>query len=305
MPEKTKKIKKVKKVKKLTKKRSSRGEDLMAMHTGKFNSVVNQPKIDSLCNLNNNDISPTYDSNGRIDSTPHQVTSSMQPPSWQEYKTALKHSLSDDSSDLTASSYTSSVSVERRVKRAASLVSQKYLDHVESKVLAMSTIKPIDEKFTKQAQEEINYRQGIRLNIIKEQMKESLIQSNSLKSRFESGGEFTDLVLGFSEKVHRIATDLTWMQVEKHRESKLQAELYSMRLSRASRNNLGTPMRVTINDMLTPPQVASPYSKRKSSAKKKRSSSKKQRSSTKKRCSSSKKRKSSSKKRKSSSLRRS
>lgn len=61
------------------------------------------------------------------------------------------------------------------MKRAASLVSQKYLENVESKVLAMSTIKPIEERFTKQAQEEITYRQGIRLNIIKEQMKESLI----------------------------------------------------------------------------------------------------------------------------------
>ena len=129
-----------------------------------------------------------------------RVTTSVQPASWHDYKVALKPSPSE-SSDMTASSNTSSLSVERRVKRAASLVSQKYLEKVESKVHALATIKPIEERFTKQAQEEINYRQGIRLNIIKEQMKASLEQSNAMKSRIESGGDFTDLVLGFSEKV--------------------------------------------------------------------------------------------------------
>jgi hypothetical protein len=47
------------------------------------------------------------------------------------------------------------------------LASQKYLKDLEQRVQEIRTL-PIAPQFTKQAHEEVNYRQSIRLNIIKE-----------------------------------------------------------------------------------------------------------------------------------------
>lgn len=88
-------------------------------------------------------------------------------------------------------------------------------------MLALSA-KPVEPKYTKQTQEEIGKRQGIRLNVIKQQMKESLVQSQAIKQRLQGGkghgSDFTNLVLGFSDKVHKMASDLTMMSINKSRD---------------------------------------------------------------------------------------
>jgi hypothetical protein len=59
------------------------------------------------------------------------------------------------------------------------LVSQQYLRDLEARVSDIRT-KPVDSVYLKQTNQEINQRQGVRLSIIKEQMKESLIQSQAI-----------------------------------------------------------------------------------------------------------------------------
>lgn len=53
-------------------------------------------------------------------------------------------------------------------------------------------------------------------------MKESLVQSQAIKQRLQGGeghgSDFTNLVLGFSDKVHKMASDLTMMQINKSRD---------------------------------------------------------------------------------------
>lgn len=142
--------------------------------TGKFNSITN---------LHNNDLQSSCPTNVFNSGAKNAVENQSQPSQhfvaretpqqksakrvWMDYKVAIKANHHDSSSELTASSYESSLSVERRVERAASIVSQQYLENVEQKVLALSA-KPIEPRYTKQAQEEINQRQGVRLNVIKQ-----------------------------------------------------------------------------------------------------------------------------------------
>lgn len=90
--------------------------------------------------------------------------------------------------------------------------------------------KTFAEHHTRRTQGEINQRQGIRLNIIKEQMKESLMQSNIIRQKLagnDNGTEFKELVMGFSDKVQWMANDLCHLEVERERDSRLKAYLFA------------------------------------------------------------------------------
>jgi len=41
------------------------------------------------------------------------------------------------------------------------------------------------------------------------------------------GGEFTNLVLGFSEKVHKMASDLTIISIKKSQDERFKAHLFA------------------------------------------------------------------------------
>jgi hypothetical protein len=58
-------------------------------------------------------------------------------------------------------------------------------------------------------------------------MQESLEQSHAIKQKLTGGegGEFTNLVLGFSEKVHRMASDLTIMSINRSRDERFKAHM--------------------------------------------------------------------------------
>ena len=68
-------------------------------------------------------------------------------------------------------------------------------------------------------------------------MKESLIDSHALKFKLRnsivgngnSQTEFTDLVLGFSEKVQRMASNLTLLSVEKSKHQNMKSCIRVMR----------------------------------------------------------------------------
>ena len=120
------------------------------------------------------------------------------------------------------------------MKRAAKLAAKHYLEDVSMQVERVNHKNDFSASITKDAHREINNRQCARLENIKAQMKNSLVESKVLNAKLQqsinlkkvgdhqgNASEFTNLVLGFSEKLEDYAADLIEATVEKQRDRRM------------------------------------------------------------------------------------
>lgn len=84
----------------------------------------------------------------------------------------------------------------QRVQRAAALTTKAYLDEVNQRVLNASqhahSIREFGPRKMKAAYKQINERQGARLQNLKQQMQESLIETHMLQAKLQNSSNFED-----------------------------------------------------------------------------------------------------------------
>ena len=106
-------------------------------------------------------------------------------------------------------------------------------------------VKKFSTTILKNAHQEINGRQNARLEMIKEQMKDSLYESKLLNEKLKTSyglkkvgehqghtSEFTELVLGFSDKLENYAADLIEATATKKRNKRMKSMMQQIQKNR-------------------------------------------------------------------------